>query len=284
MPKKTPTQDRYPQRIRDKVAIVGFAPHKTQAPYGDPEFEIWGLNRLHVVQQGNWARWFEIHDLGLYDFEGEDAPHLAFLQAFPGPVYLRPQDVGKYDIPNGQPLPLPALLEDFHPYFNNSIAYEVAMAIGMGFKEIHLYGVDMAQDTLLQAEYSQQRPSCEFFLGIAVGRGIRLVLPKGADLLVTSHLYGIDEIDPIRGKKEARFQELGGRKNEAKQRIAQLNAEAAQLTGHVQALDGAMQEIEYELRNLSPQHDHSVCVNGKLTPIVEETEEGKAAALKGIWK
>jgi len=30
-----------------KVAIVGFSAHKTEAPYNDPTFEIWGLNDLH---------------------------------------------------------------------------------------------------------------------------------------------------------------------------------------------------------------------------------------------
>jgi hypothetical protein len=31
-----------------KVAILGFTPHKDQAPINDPEWEIWGLNDLYV--------------------------------------------------------------------------------------------------------------------------------------------------------------------------------------------------------------------------------------------
>ena len=46
-----------------------------------------------------------------------------------------------------------------------------------------MYGVDMAQDTLLAAEYSEQRPSCEYFIGLAEGAGIRVDIPGGSDLL-----------------------------------------------------------------------------------------------------
>lgn len=273
----------YPERTKDKVAIVGFAPHRVLAPFDDPSFEIWGLNRLHTVMPGKrWDRWFEIHDLSLYDPEA-DADHIAFLGSFEGMVILRPQDVGRYAVPNGVPFPLGRVLEDFHPYFNNSIAYELALAIGMGFKEIHVFGVDMAQDQVLQAEYSEQRPSCEFFLGIAVGRGIKLYLPPGSDLLLTSHLYGLEEIDGIRGKQEARFNELAARKNEIRGQIQGHQGEVGQLQAHLNQLDGAMQEIEYELRNLSPQHDHRVCVTGKIPPL-EVEEEAKPGRLKEAWK
>ena len=248
--KKTP-KPTYPKRLKDKVAIVGFADgHRDHAPFKDPTFEIWGLNRLHnVMPDKKWDRWFEIHDLHMYDDEPD---HMAFLHDFKGPVYIRPQDYGYFDIPNAVPLPFGQIAEDFHPYFTNSVSYELAMAIGMGFKEIHVYGVDMAQDNILEAEYAFQRPSCEFFLGVAVGRGIKLFLPSGCDLLVTSHLYGLEDVGPIRGKQEARFQELGQRKEELKRRISQFNAEVSQMSAHVNQLDGAMQQVQYELRNLSP--------------------------------
>lgn len=281
---KKPAQSGYPPRLKDKVAIVGFAPHRDQAPFGDPDFELWGLNRLHVMMPGApFDRWFEIHNLDAYHPEA-DADHYKFLAQFPGPIYLRPQDVGRFPVPNGVALPLGRIMEDFHPYFNNSIAYELAMAIGMGFSEIHLYGVDMAQDTVLQAEYAFQRPSCEFFLGIAVGRNIKVVLPSGSDLLITSHLYGIEEIDPIRGKKEARFLELGARKNELRNRIGQLNGEVNQLGANLNQMDGAMQEIEYELRNLSPVHDHRICVTGKIPPVEETPGVESKPTLKPVWK
>ena len=275
--------DGYPQRTRDKVAIVGFAPHRVLAPFDDPSFEIWGLNRLHGVMPGKrWDRWFEIHDLAAYDPEA-DKDHIAFLGSFPGMVIMRPQDVGRFNVPNGVPFPLGQVLADFQPYFNNSIAYELALAIGMGFKEIHLFGVDMAQDHVLQAEYAEQRPSCEFFLGIAVGRGVKVHLPAGSDLLVSSHLYGLEEIGGIRGKKESRFNELAQKKEDIRAQINSHQGQAQSLSAHLNQLDGAMQEIEYELRNLSPQHDHRVCVTGKIPPL-EVEEAAKPGRLKEAWK
>jgi hypothetical protein len=43
------------------------------------------------------------------------------------------------------------------------------------------------------SEYGPQRPSCEFFLGIAAGLGIRITIPPEADLLKTRFLYGFQE-------------------------------------------------------------------------------------------
>ena len=49
----------------------------------------------------------------------------------------------------------------------------IALAIYEDFDIIHVYGVDMA----VCGEYEQQRPSCEFFCGIAKGKGIELYIP-----------------------------------------------------------------------------------------------------------
>ena len=43
------------------------------------------------------------------------------------------------------------------------------------------------------SEYHHQRPSCEYFLGIAVGMGIKVYIPPEADLLKTRFLYGFQE-------------------------------------------------------------------------------------------
>jgi hypothetical protein len=45
------------------------------------------------------------------------------------------------------------------------------------------------------SEYGPQRPSCEYFLGIAVGLGIKIVIPKQMDLLKTKFLYGFGEVE-----------------------------------------------------------------------------------------
>lgn len=269
LPDLAPIAPEYPVRTRDKVAIVGFADgHRALAPFNDPEFEIWGLNRLHANQEGRWDRWFEIHDLGLYTgekAEGEgqvDTQHLEFLRTFPNPIYLRPQDMGRVNCPSAVPYQIEAVLRDFGDYLNNSISYMLAYAIAMRFKEIHLYGVDMAQDQLFSAEYRQQRPSCEFFIGVAIGRGIKVYIPPGSDLLKSDHLYGFSDGTPMMLKRLSRLQELGKRKEKIRQQINELEAQKVamesqywqrklELTAAINQMDGAQQQVQYDMVNLT---------------------------------
>jgi hypothetical protein len=254
--------------MKDKVAIVGFADgHRHLAPYADPDFEIWGLNRLHANQPGRWSRWFELHDLSLYTGEKgapPDTEHLEFLRTFPGPVYLRAQDMGRIMCPSAVPYPLTAILRDYPPYFNNSISYMIALAISMGYKEIHLYGVDMAQDGVFvkDSEYRAQRPSCELFIGIALGRGITVFKPPGSDLLISDHLYGFEDGSVMMMKRVARIAELARRKNQPREALAQLDAQRAamesqywaqkiNLVAAINQMDGAINEAIYEGNSLT---------------------------------
>lgn len=240
---------------RPNVSIVGFAEgHLMQAPFDDDTFEMWGINRLHTskgTEDKKWHRWFNLHDLEKY--HGKDPEHLEFLKTFEGPVYLRAQDIGKFDIPNAQPFPADALVKQFAGYFNNTISWLIAFAIALEPKEIGLYGVDMAQDALLNAEYASQRPSCEYFLGIASGRGITINLPNGSDLLKTSHLYGFEDPGVWVQKMINRLEETGGRKEKVKVELAALDNQRSQMVAAINQLDGAMQDTQYYLRNWVPQ-------------------------------
>ena len=261
-----PIAPEYPVRSKDKVAIVGFADgHRHLAPFDNPEFEIWGLNRLHAALPGRYDRWLEIHDIGMYlGDKGQpvDTEHLEFLRSFAGPVYLRPQDMGRVMCPSAVPFPVASALRDFGSYFTNSVSYMLALGIAMQFKEIHLYGVDMAVDQLFTAEYRQQRPSCEYFMGIAIGRGIKIYKPPGSDLLIADHLYGLEDDTPIMLKRLARMEELGKRKEGIRSQLAQLDAQRASmesqywaqkinLVAAINQQDGAQQQIQYEMVNLS---------------------------------
>jgi len=250
------------------VAIVGFAEgHLEETPFGDPGWEAWGINRLHTVASAvdkKFHRWFNIHDLE--KFHGKDTEHLEFLAKFEGPVYLRPQDVGKYPIPNAVPFPADALINQFGRYFNNTISWLLAYALSLDPEGLGVYGVDMAQDSIMNAEYAQQRPSCEYFLGIASGRGIPITLPRGSDLLKSTHLYGFEDDSIFTGKALSRLQEVGQRKEQAKAQLAQLQGQVQEITGAINQLDGAMQDTQYWLRNWVPQQPGDVVgeSNGKV--------------------
>jgi len=183
-----------------KVAIVGCSQSKMLAPFGDEEFEIWGVNNLypHIPRA---TRWFEIHNIekkGDDYYRREDIKFRGqvvktylekmgrWCQERNCPVYM--QQV--WDIvPTSVQYPLGDILNVFGGYFTNTVSYMLALAIYEQFEEIHVYGVDMAVDT----EYHHQRPSCEYFLGVAVGRGIKVYIPAEADLLKTRFLYGFEE-------------------------------------------------------------------------------------------
>jgi hypothetical protein len=190
-------------RPEKKVAIVGCSDSKHLAPFDDPSFEIWGVNNLfpHLPEIKGQARWFEIHELthdgkehlrrGNNEFRGQRVDdYLKQLGDWAKerncPIYTQRQ----WELmPTSTPYPLQEIIAKFGNYFTNTISYEIALAIHEGFTEIHVYGVDMAVGT----EYNHQRPSCEYFLGIAVALGIKVHIPQEADLLKTRFLYGFDE-------------------------------------------------------------------------------------------
>lgn len=257
-----------------RVCIVGFADgHRADAPFGEPDMEFWGINRLWAVLPDRvWHRWFEIHNLDT--FYSDDTEHQAFLKAADFPVYVRGQDMptaAAWGIDTAVPYPREMAASMFEPYFTNTISYLIALAIMMGFEEIHMYGVDMAQDSILHQEYSHQRPSCEYFLGIAQGAGIKVVLPPGTDLLQASHWYGFDD-DKFQHKLQKRFMEVASRKEAIRgemQKVAaqrnQFEAQEAFLQARISEADGSMQELQYQLRNL---------VTPEAKPVTEEEGTG----------
>lgn len=68
--------------------------------------------------------------------------------------------------------------------FTSSTAYAIALAIYQGKKQIEISGIEMTSDT----EYVRQRPGVYFWLGIAAGRGINVVLHS--PLLMNEKPYG----------------------------------------------------------------------------------------------
>jgi len=201
------------KKTRDKVCIVGCAESKNQTPFDKAdEYEFWGVNNLYLTMPDKpWTRWFEIHRItheenkwlrrGKPEFRGSPVDlYLKGLGNLKCPVYMQllnplvPGDIQFVKdlhaiVPNAVPFPLKQIVEQFGPYFTNTVSWEIALAISEGYKEIRVYGVDMAVDT----EYHWQRPSCEYFLGLALGRGIKIWIPDSCDLLKSRFLYGFQE-------------------------------------------------------------------------------------------
>ena len=247
-----PTEFQFPTLDKKKIAIVGFAAgHAHKAPFADDDVEKWGINQLwKILPDSHFDRWFELHSL--YDFYHANPAHQQFLKDFAGPVYVREQDYKlalDWGISTAQPFPHNIILENFRPYFNNTISWLVALAIMMRPEWLGLFGVDMAQDHLLAAEYSEQRPSTEFYLGIAEGLGIELYIPNGSDLLAASHLYGYEDSGRVLEKMGSRFVELGKNKEQLAAQMSQIESQAAALRDTMSQMTGAQQEVTFWRKN-----------------------------------
>lgn len=92
---------------------------------------------------------------------------------------------------------------------------------------IHVYGVDMATS----GEYGGQRPSCEYLLGIARGRGIETYVPISSDLLKTTAMYGAENDSAMYAKFKEREEELVKRGQHLESTIANANTQLAQIQG-----------------------------------------------------
>lgn len=214
---------------RSKVAVVGFAPtsmEDVKPLFDDPDCEIWGLNQLYVAfpKIAQYAtRWVQIHPRHSYDINlGRDKSHHQWLaEQTRFPIYMMDRDPS---VPMSVRWPKELIIQGLETdYFTNSISWEIALPIyetllarsqgKRGFTDIYVFGVDMAQSDEIDSEYSEQRPSCEYFVGIAKGMGIKVHIPDKSDLLKTLWLYPYEDHSPFRTKLEARRQELRNRAN-----------------------------------------------------------------------
>ena len=90
------------------------------------------------------------------------------------------------------------------PYFVSSIDYMSALAIYEGFERIEYYGVELREKT----EWAMQKSGATFWAGIALGRGVQIVIPRQS-VLISAPLYGIDtgaQMIPVQVPEELRRQ------------------------------------------------------------------------------
>lgn len=158
------------------------------APFDDPSFEIWGLNDLYEVIP-RWDRWFELHDrvwLEKYHTRVKGLNHVSQLKTMTCPVYMQQVHA---DIPGSVEYPLDKMINKYGGYFTNSVPYMLALAIEEGFEEIHIYGVDLSFGT----EYGYAQACMAYWIGLARGMGIKVILPDNNVIIGSSWLYAYDE-------------------------------------------------------------------------------------------
>jgi len=93
-------------------------------------------------------------------------------------------------IPHSKAYPFEEISERFKTnYFASTIEYAIAYALWKGCDVMNLYGINMT----VKQEYIDQKPGCEFWIGMAMGMGVEVNLQwEHSSLLKTRNglLYG----------------------------------------------------------------------------------------------
>ena len=218
VPHQTQTQMSQPAPIK-RVAIIGTAESWKCCPWQDQTLEIWGLNDAYLIGVPRATRWYDLHPTHQMHFRppnqrqvpaGEipmgayvrPEGHLEWLRTRPMPTFV---NQARPDWPTSHTFPMDAILEWFKPHWPYRLTrrgviepgpdYEVSSpswmlmhAIMEGYTEIHVYGIHLAT----QWEYVQQRPNFEFLLGVAAGKGVKIVLPQGTPICKAGYRYAFE--------------------------------------------------------------------------------------------
>lgn len=244
--------------MRD-VAIVGFGDlsrhYVSQLPR---DVEIWGQNQLY--RSGflpRAERWFELHSRGIFDTDIElrrPAGHVHWLKTCGMPVYMIDAWA---DIPNSVRYPIEDVVKDVTDYLTSSVAYMLALAILEKRSTIHLYGVDMVVE-----EYAGQRACVEYLMGLARGRGLKIILPEVSPL-IKAPLYGRGESKP--GGERLSDSQFTRRLESLKRRKQQLLDEQARTAADLNMIEGAMLEAEYWIHQ-TPEGPSQASFRASLQP------------------
>jgi hypothetical protein len=261
-----------------KIAILGSAPSSLGlAPFGKPDWKIWGCSPGVYPQCPRADAWFELHrwEPGVVGVAASQKPW--FSPEYVAWMGLRDPDtcpVWMYEpvphIPASRALPIEDLKAKYGTYFfTSSISIMLACAIdnileARGVQAsaasdvsrfvghhtegepdvIALYGVDMAASD----EYGYQRAGCQYFIQMAAELDIEIYVPPESDLLRPMPVYGICENSWWHIKNTARLRELEGRLGSANAMLEHAKHEAA-------FLQGAIDDLQYQMLTWGEDRD-----------------------------
>ena len=188
-----------------RVAIVALGPSGLQwvrlaEGLGDwrHQFdEVWAVNGFANVLQ--CTRGFAMDDVRVQEIRAKAGNKkieqlLESYKRHPGPIYtsrIHP------DYPALVEYPLEAVVNAcVRDYFNSTVAYPIALAIYERATSIAMFGADYSFPDKHVAE--EGRACCEYWLGVADARGIRVGIASGSSMLDAckpKSLYGYDGFD-----------------------------------------------------------------------------------------
>ncbi len=163
-----------------KIAIIGGANTFRFAPYEDLSWEIWS----HASSRDRCRRapdvLFDLHPKELWanpKLKRWDPGYFAWLKRNHIPIYMQER---YHEAPASLRYPFETMITEFpRGYMTNQSCYMIALALMSGATHIGVFGCHYQA----KSEYWAQRGSMEYWLGVAEGRGVHVLIPPGCDLL-----------------------------------------------------------------------------------------------------
>jgi len=173
----------------DEIIILGTGRSCCHCPTEHREgVEIWGCP--FTVKWGYVDRVFQIHK----KFSDKNIEKDFIVSANNNPSARVYTAVEEPQLVNSTVFPIDEVMEEFNmKFFLNTLCYMIALAIMQKPKKIQCYGVDMRN----KMEYITEKGCVEFWLGVALGRGIKVATTTCSNVLGTvdpnrSSMYGYE--------------------------------------------------------------------------------------------
>jgi hypothetical protein len=132
--------------------------------------------------------WWDLHPKEIWRSADKlKKGYVEWLQKLQVPIFMQ-QAYG--EIPAALRYPKERIMAEYPwRYFTSQTAWMIALALSEGVTHLGFFGIHYQ----MQSEYARQRAGCEFWMGIAAGKGVQLVIPSGCPLLHEPNvLYGYE--------------------------------------------------------------------------------------------
>jgi hypothetical protein len=177
-----------------EVYIIGKGNGWDDAP---EEGDLWGIADL-VIRRPITMMW-EMHHLDEARMTHVSAAKYASAMGIPV------MTLKAYDwLPTAIEYPIDEVKAEFltpyttqDDYFASTAAYMIAYALYQGYEVLNLYGVCLAR---FFYESHKTRPGVEFWLGLAIGRGVKINICSPYSEVMTTwdgRMYGYDRLNDV---------------------------------------------------------------------------------------
>lgn len=243
--------------MKKKVCIIGTASTMLKTPWDDKSFDFWACSPV-ITHPGMEKKKFNL----LFELHGENyylnEKILERLNKVTCPILMK-KKVDK--IKTSEKLDFEKMIEFFNgrKYYTSTISFMIAYAIMQGYSEIHLYGVHMSASE----EYGHQRQACEYWLGVAEGRGIKIYVPEESEILHISYVYGYETENDVVAQARIRRSGLlmGAEEYEQKKinKIIELNQNVGKYSVQPdEELEKIIERNKHEIKALQTQIDKNL--------------------------